>query len=61
MVAQGIGMAILPRLTLLSPPPGVETVDLGPDRPTRRLVHVTTSAARHSLAVRELIRELRAA
>jgi DNA-binding transcriptional LysR family regulator len=60
MVAQGIGMAILPRLTLLSPPPGVEIVDLGPDRPTRRLVHVTTSAARHSLAVRELIRELRA-
>lgn len=60
MVAQGIGMAILPKLTLLNPPPGVEVVDLGPDRPTRRLVHVTTTAARHSLAVRELIRELRA-
>ncbi|MDX8141881.1 LysR family transcriptional regulator [Lentzea sp. BCCO 10_0061] len=60
MVAQGIGIAVLPRLTVIGPPPGVELVDLGPDRPTRRLVHVTTSAARHSLAVRELIRELRA-
>ncbi|MFD4637043.1 LysR family transcriptional regulator [Lentzea sp. NPDC058436] len=61
MVAQGIGMAILPRLTLHNPPQGVEIVDLGDERPSRRLVHVTTSAARHSLAVRELIRELRAA
>ena len=60
MVAQGIGLAILPRLTVLIPPPGVTVVDLGPGRPTRRLVHVTTDAARHSLAVRELIRELRA-
>ncbi|HEX8867481.1 MAG TPA: LysR substrate-binding domain-containing protein, partial [Lentzea sp.] len=60
MVAQGIGMAILPQLTLLNRPPGVEVVDLGPDRPTRRLVHVTTDATRRSLAVRELIRELRA-
>ncbi|WP_156213191.1 hypothetical protein [Lentzea aerocolonigenes] len=31
-----------------------QVVDLGPDRPTRRLVHVTTTAARHSPAVREL-------
>ncbi|MFJ8957848.1 hypothetical protein ACIRG5_00605 [Lentzea sp. NPDC102401] len=45
---------------MIGPPPGVELAGLGPDRPTRRLVHVTTSAARHSLAVRELVRELRA-
>ncbi|WP_231641817.1 LysR family transcriptional regulator [Nocardia sp. NRRL S-836] len=60
MVAQGIGIAVLPRLTLHTTPTGVRVVELGPDQPTRRLVHVTTTAARHSLAVRELIRELRA-
>nr|WP_198152024.1 LysR family transcriptional regulator [Kibdelosporangium sp. MJ126-NF4] len=60
MVAQGLGMAILPRLTLIDPPASVAVVPLGDQPPTRRIVHVTTEAARHSLAVRELIRELRA-
>lgn len=60
MVAQGIGYAILPQLTLPErPPPGVEVVPLGERPPTRRLVAVTTPATARSAAVRELLRELR--
>lgn len=60
MVAQGIGYAILPRLTLPErPSPGVEVVPLGEHPPTRRLVAVTTPATARSTAVRELLRELR--
>lgn len=59
MVAQGIGMAILPELTLKNPTPDVTIEPLGDSPPTRRIVHVTTPATRSSLAVRELIRELR--
>jgi DNA-binding transcriptional LysR family regulator len=60
MVAQGIGYAILPRLTLPErPAPGVEVVPLGTRPPTRRLVAVTTPATARSTAVRELLRELR--
>ncbi|MEV6600326.1 LysR family transcriptional regulator [Actinoplanes sp. NPDC051346] len=59
MVAQGLGMAILPRLTLTAPPAGVTAVPLGERPPTRRIVHVTTAATRQSLAVRDLVRELR--
>jgi DNA-binding transcriptional LysR family regulator len=59
MVAQGIGMAILPQLTLTSVPAGVTVVPLDDDPPTRRIMHVTTEAAKHSMAVRELVRELR--
>ncbi|GIJ62795.1 LysR family transcriptional regulator [Virgisporangium aurantiacum] len=60
MVAQGIGMAILPRLTLTDPPRRVTVTPLGDHPPTRRIVHITTGPTRQSLAVRELVRELRA-
>ena len=60
MVAQGIGYAILPRLTMPAPPqPGVDVVPLGGRPPTRRLVAVTGPATARSTAVRELIRQLR--
>ena len=60
MVAQGLGFAVLPRLTLMDAPAGVEIIPLGPQPPTRRLVSVTTRATAGATAVRELIRELRA-
>jgi DNA-binding transcriptional LysR family regulator len=60
MVAQGLGMAILPRLTLAVTPPGVAVSPLDDLPPTRRVVSVATRATVRSLAVRELIRELRA-
>ncbi|MET0132990.1 MAG: LysR family transcriptional regulator [Kibdelosporangium sp.] len=60
MIAQGIGMGILPQLTLAAPPPNVTVVPLEDRPPTRRVVHVTTPGTRRSLAVRELVRELRA-
>ncbi|WP_037368889.1 LysR family transcriptional regulator [Amycolatopsis orientalis] len=59
MVAQGIGMAILPKLTLAAIPPGVAVTPIA-DPPTRRIGYVTTFAGAQSLAVRELVRELRA-
>ena len=59
MVAQGMGMAIAPQLTLLGAPAGIGVTDLGPQPPTRRIGYVTTPAMAKSLAVRALIRELR--
>jgi DNA-binding transcriptional LysR family regulator len=59
LVTQGIGMAILPRLTLAVTPEGVTVTQLGDSPPTRRIVHITTPATAQSLAVRELVRELR--
>jgi len=59
MVAQGMGMAIAPQLTLLGAPVGIGVTDLGPRPPTRRVGYVTTAAMVNSLAVRALIRELR--
>ena len=59
MVAKGIGFAVLPRLTLSDPHPGVDVLPLGEEPPTRRLVLVTTPATARSVAVRELIRGLR--
>lgn len=59
LVQQGIGMAVLPRLTLAVTPEGVTVTPLGDNPPTRRLVHITTPATAQSLAVRELVRELR--
>ena len=58
MVAQGIGMAILPKLTLAATPPGVAVIPIS-DPPTRRIGYVATYAGAQSLAVRELVRELR--
>ena len=59
LVAQGVGFAILPQLTLGDGHPGVDVVPLGPEPPTRRLVTVTARMSAGAVAVRELIRELR--
>jgi DNA-binding transcriptional LysR family regulator len=61
MVAQGLGMAILPRLTLADLPAGVTVSSLGDDPAVRRIITAATRAAASSLAVREFVRELRAA
>ncbi|AUG77826.1 LysR family transcriptional regulator [Kitasatospora sp. MMS16-BH015] len=61
MVAQGVGMSIVPRLTLLGAPPGLAVTELGPRPPTRTVGYVTTPELARSTAVRELIRELRSA
>ncbi|MFF5936861.1 LysR family transcriptional regulator [Streptomyces sp. NPDC012508] len=61
MVSSGFGMAVMPELSLIGAPPSVEITDLGPERPTRSVGYVTTPELAKSLAVRALIRELRAA
>ncbi|MEW1696700.1 LysR family transcriptional regulator [Streptomyces sp. NPDC093249] len=61
MVSTGFGMAVMPELSLAGAPPSVEITDLGPARPTRSVGYVTTPELASSLAVRALIRELRAA
>lgn len=58
MIAQGIGTAILPRLTLAGAPPSVVVTALDDDPPTRRIVCVTTRATAQSRAVRQLMAEL---
>jgi DNA-binding transcriptional LysR family regulator len=60
MVSSGLGMAIMPELSLASAPLSVEITDLGPDRPTRSVGYVTTPELAGTVAVRALIRELRA-
>ncbi|MDX2564050.1 LysR family transcriptional regulator [Streptomyces sp. TX20-6-3] len=60
MVSTGFGMAVMPELSLVGAPPSVEITDLGPERPTRSVGYVTTPELAASLAVRALIRELRA-
>ncbi|MER6393210.1 LysR family transcriptional regulator [Streptomyces sp. NPDC001523] len=60
MVGRGLGMAILPELSLKEATEAVEITDLGPERPMRRVGYVTTSESASTLAVRALIRELRA-
>ncbi|MFE5944042.1 LysR family transcriptional regulator [Streptomyces sp. NPDC056480] len=60
MVGTGFGMAVMPELSLVGAPPSVEITDLGPERPTRSVGYVTTPELAGSLAVRALIRELRA-
>ncbi|MEU7063086.1 LysR family transcriptional regulator [Streptomyces sp. NPDC046161] len=59
MVGRGLGMAILPELSLREAGKSVEIADLGPGRPRRRVGYVTTAEAASTLAVRALIRELR--
>ncbi|WP_431679150.1 LysR family transcriptional regulator [Kitasatospora sp. KL5] len=61
LVAQGIGMAVVPRLSLLGAPPGLAVTDLGPDAPSRLVGYVTTPALARTAAVRALIRGLRSA
>ncbi|MFH8368213.1 LysR family transcriptional regulator [Streptomyces sp. NPDC018031] len=60
MVAQGMGMAVAPELTLAGAPAGIAVTDLGPHPPTRGIGYVTTPALAGTRAVRELVRELRA-
>lgn len=60
MVAHGLGIAVLPRLTLAGAPAEVAFSDLGDAPPVRRIVTVATRATASSIAVREFIRELRA-
>ncbi|WP_406506484.1 LysR family transcriptional regulator [Streptomyces sp. NBC_00212] len=60
MVSSGFGMAIMPELSLVGAPPTIEITDLGPERPTRSVGYVTTPELAGSVAVRGLIRELRA-
>ncbi|MEU0209863.1 LysR family transcriptional regulator [Streptomyces canus] len=60
MVGSGLGMAIMPALSLTATPPGTEITDLGPERPTRRVGYVTTPELAATAAVRALVRELRA-
>ncbi len=60
MVSSGFGMAVMPQLSLTGAPATVEIADLGPGRPTRSVGYVTTPELAQSLAVRALIRELRA-
>ncbi|GAA0603980.1 LysR family transcriptional regulator [Streptomyces crystallinus] len=60
MVSSGFGMAIMPELSLTGAPHTVEITDLGPERPTRSVGYVTTPELAGTVAVRALIRELRA-
>ena len=60
MVSSGFGMAIMPELSLVGAPPTIEITDLGPERPTRSVGYVTTPELAGTVAVRGLIRELRA-
>lgn len=59
MVSAGLGMAIMPGLSLHGAPDSVEITALGPERPTRSVGYVTTPELARSPAVRALIRELR--
>ncbi|MEV7340198.1 LysR family transcriptional regulator [Streptomyces sp. NPDC093544] len=59
MVSSGLGMAIMPALSLTSAPLTTEITDLGPERPMRSIGYVTTPELAATVAVRALIRELR--
>ncbi|MEU3570031.1 LysR family transcriptional regulator [Kitasatospora sp. NPDC036755] len=59
LVAQGLGMAIMPRTALLGAPAGLAVTDLGPRPPRRSVGYVTTPELAGTAAVRALIRELR--
>ncbi|WP_327304375.1 LysR family transcriptional regulator [Streptomyces sp. NBC_01298] len=60
MVGRGLGMAIMPELSLREATGAVEVTGLGPEGPVRRVGYVTTPESAATLAVRALIRELRA-
>ncbi|MFI8457338.1 LysR family transcriptional regulator [Kitasatospora sp. NPDC085464] len=59
LVAQGLGMAIMPRTALLGAPSGLAVADLGPCPPSRSVGYVTTPELAGTAAVRAVIRELR--
>jgi DNA-binding transcriptional LysR family regulator len=60
LVSGGLGMAIMPALSLVGAPNSVGITDLGPKRPTRHVGYATTSELAGSAVVRALVRELRA-
>ncbi|MEU5149276.1 LysR family transcriptional regulator [Streptomyces yangpuensis] len=59
MVGRGLGMAIMPELSLRDVTEAVEITGLGPQGPVRQVGYVTTAESAATLAVRALIRELR--
>ncbi|MFG2971372.1 LysR family transcriptional regulator [Streptomyces sp. NPDC048331] len=59
MVGRGLGMAIMPELSLRDATDAVDITDLGPAGPVRQVGYVTTAESASTLAVRALIRELR--
>ncbi|MFJ9341693.1 LysR family transcriptional regulator [Streptomyces sp. NPDC101733] len=59
MVGRGLGMAIMPELSLREATDAVEIAALGPQGPVRRVGYVTTPESAATLGVRALIRELR--
>ncbi|OKK20460.1 LysR family transcriptional regulator [Streptomyces sp. CB00455] len=59
MVGRGLGMAILPELSLREAGESVEITGLGPDGPVRHVGYITTPQLAATLTVRALIRELR--
>ncbi|WP_042421176.1 LysR family transcriptional regulator [Streptacidiphilus anmyonensis] len=61
LVAQGLGMSIMPWLSLVDLPAQVSRTDLGPEPPTRQVGYVTTPDLARTGAVRALIRALRSA
>jgi DNA-binding transcriptional LysR family regulator len=60
LAAQGIGMAIMPRLALVGAPDGLAVTELVPEPPSRLVGYVSTPALARTAAVRAVIRELRA-
>ncbi|MEU9001222.1 LysR family transcriptional regulator [Streptomyces sp. NPDC048551] len=60
LVGRGLGMAIMPELSLREATDAVEIAPLGPGGPVRRVGYVTTPELASTFAVRALIRELRA-
>ncbi|MGW6709832.1 LysR family transcriptional regulator [Streptomyces sp. NPDC054956] len=59
MVGRGLGMAIMPELSLREAGEAVDITGLGPQGPVRQVGYVTTPESAATLAVRALIRELR--
>ncbi|MEU6211169.1 LysR family transcriptional regulator [Streptomyces sp. NPDC047023] len=59
MVGRGLGMAIMPELSLREATDAVETTGLGPGGPVRQVGYVTTPESASTLSIRALIRELR--
>ncbi|MGW8502436.1 LysR family transcriptional regulator [Streptomyces sp. CLCI03] len=59
MVGRGLGMAIMPELSLSEATEAVDITDLGPSGPVRQVGYVTTAESASTLAVWALIRELR--
>ncbi|MFD7663639.1 LysR family transcriptional regulator [Streptomyces sp. NPDC059788] len=61
MIARGMGMSIMPMLTLAGAPAGVAVTSLAPRPPRRSVGYVIAPESAESAAVRALVRELRAA